>query len=165
MHQFRRLGSAAMALLVLSASHVAAAPKTPQAAAAAAQASPGLIAALSKEIGATPEQAAGAAGALFSVARARLTPGEFSQVSAAVPGMDALLKAAPPAITGSAPIVTTGLTGRAASAGGTLGAAAMGFSQLGLKPDAIGKAVAVLTAFVNQSGGAGVGSLLAGALK
>jgi predicted HD phosphohydrolase len=34
----------------------------------AAKASPELVGALSKEIGATPEQAAGAAGALFGVA-------------------------------------------------------------------------------------------------
>ena len=39
------------------------------------------------------------------------------------------------------------------------------FSKLGLKPDMVAKAVPVLTSFVNKSGGAGVGSLLAGALK
>src|SRR5688572_136931 len=62
--------------------------------AAAAKASPDLVGALSKEIGGTPEQSAGAAGALFNVARSRLKPEEFSQVAAAVPGMDSLLSAA-----------------------------------------------------------------------
>src|SRR5262245_52062948 len=62
--------------------------------AAAAKASPELVNALSKEIGASPEQAAGAAGSLFSVAKSRLKPDEFSQVAKAVPGMDALLSAA-----------------------------------------------------------------------
>src|SRR5688500_1024200 len=61
------------------------------AAAAAAKASPALVEALGKEIGASPEQAAGAAGALFGLAKSRLKPEEFSQVATAVPGMDALL--------------------------------------------------------------------------
>jgi Protein of unknown function VcgC/VcgE (DUF2780) len=67
------------------------------AAADAAKASPDLVNALSKEIGATPEQAAGAAGALFNVAKSRLKPEQFSQIAAAVPGMDSLLSAAPAA--------------------------------------------------------------------
>ena len=73
--------------------------------AAAALASPELVGALSKELGVNLEQAAGAAGTLFGVAQSRLKPEEFSQVSNAVPGMDALLKAAP---TGGAAIGTTG---------------------------------------------------------
>ena len=56
------------------------------AAADAAKASPELVTALSKEIGGTPEQAAGAAGALFNVAKSRLKPEQFSQVAAAVLG-------------------------------------------------------------------------------
>src|SRR5262245_49520831 len=67
------------------------------AAAAAVKASPDLVSALSKEIGSSPEQAAGAAGALFGVAKSRLKPEEFSQISAAVPGMPTLLSAAPAA--------------------------------------------------------------------
>ena len=87
----------------------AAAPQKPPApseeAKAAVSASPQLVGELAKEIGATPEQAAGAAGALFGVARSRLKADEFSQVADAVPGMDALLRAAPAA---GAPIGTTG---------------------------------------------------------
>ena len=60
----------------------------------AAKASPELVGALSKEIGATPEQAAGAAGSLFGLAKSRLKAEDFAQVSKAVPGMDSLLKAA-----------------------------------------------------------------------
>jgi tetratricopeptide (TPR) repeat protein len=59
------------------------------------QASPELVAAVSKEIGATPEQSAGTAGALFGIAKSKLAPNQFSQVAQAVPGMDLLLKAAP----------------------------------------------------------------------
>ena len=141
----------------------------PQAAAAkAAAASPELIGALSKEIGATPEQAAGAAGALFGVAKSRLKPDEFAQVASAVPGMTALLNAAPAA---GAATGTTGTSGAASalsqvtkSAGG-LASATSAFTKLGLKPELVAKAVPVLTTFVSKSGGANVGSLLAGALK
>jgi hypothetical protein len=132
MTRYRWAGIAGIVLLLMSAAHVAAsAPAAPQAAAAAAvKASPELIGALSKELGATPEQAAGAAGSLFGVARSRLEPEEFSQVAAAVPGMDDLLKAAP-AGGGRSPVGTSGLSGLAGAAGGLAGAAAA-FSQLGL---------------------------------
>ena len=127
----------------------------PAGAAAAVKASPDLVGALSKELGSTPEQAAGAAGSLFGVAQSRLKPEEFSQVSKAVPGMDALLKAAPSAGAMSA------LGGSASG----LASAASAFTKLGLKPDMVAKAVPILTSFVSKSGGASVGNLLAGALK
>jgi hypothetical protein len=79
----------------LAAGAAAQSAATGQAASAAAQASPELVGALSKELGATPEQAAGAAGSLFGLAKSRLSADDFSQVAKAVPGMDALLKAAP----------------------------------------------------------------------
>jgi len=132
-----------------------------QPASAAAKASPELVAALSKEIGATPDQAAGAAGALFGVAKSRLKPEEFSQVAKAVPGMDTLLKAAPKAGGDATGQALSKLGGSASS----LATAASAFSSLGLSPDLVGKAVPVLTSFVSKSGGANVGSLLAGALK
>jgi uncharacterized protein VcgC/VcgE DUF2780 len=132
------------------------------AASAAAQASPDLVGQISKEIGATPEQAAGAAGALFNVAKSRLNAGEFAQIAKAVPGMDALLKAAPAigGVTG-----TSGALSQLGGAAGSLSTAASAFTKLGLKPDLVGKAVPILTSFVTKSGGADVGSLLAGALQ
>jgi Protein of unknown function VcgC/VcgE (DUF2780) len=123
-------------------------------AAAAVKASPDLTAQLSQEIGGTPEQAAGAAGALFGLAKTRLKPEEFSQVSKAVPGMDSLLKAAP----------ALGAMSQIGAAGGLAGVASA-FSKLGLKPELVSKAVPILTSFVTKSGGANVGSLLAGVLK
>jgi hypothetical protein len=127
------------------------------AATAAVNASPDLTAALSKELNATPEQSAGAAGALFGVAKTRLKPAEFLQVSNAVPGMAQLLNAAP-AMGGA------GKSNPLAQVGG-LAAAASAFSKLGLSPSLVAKAVPVLTSFVSKSGGADVGKLLAGALK
>jgi hypothetical protein len=138
------------------------APPPTAEATAAAKASPELVTALSKEIGATPEQAAGAAGALFGVAKSRLKADEFSKIASAVPGMDSLLKAAPAA---GAVAGTSGSLSQLAGSAGVLASAASAFSKLGLKPDMVAKAVPVLTSFVSKSGGANIGSLLAGALK
>lgn len=156
------LGLAALLLLTATAAAAPAGDDRTQAGAAkaataAAQSSPELVQALSKEIGATPEQAAGAAGSLFSVAKSRLSPADFSQVAKAVPGMDSLLGAAPAA--GGSSI------SQIAGAAGGLATVASSFTKLGLKPEMVAKAVPVLTSFVTKSGGANVGSLLAGVLK
>lgn len=138
-------------------------------AAAAVKASPDLVNALSKELGGSPEQAAGAAGSLFGIAKSRLSAADFSKVASAVPGMDSLLAAAPaaePAKSSANPIGTAG--GALAQLGGSaagLASAATAFSKLGLKPELVAKAVPVLTSFVTKSGGADVGNLLAGVLK
>ena len=136
--------------------------QAPAAASAATSASPELVGALSKELGATPEQAAGAAGRLFGIAKSRLKPEEFSQVAAAVPGMDSLLKAAPKA---GGSVGTSGALSQLGGSASGLAAATSAFQKLGLSPEMVGKAVPVLTSFVTKSGGANVGTLLAGALK
>jgi len=148
------LGLAALAALVFSTNAFAG-----QAAAKAVKASPDLTAQLAKELGSTQEQAAGAAGALFGVAKSKLSAGDFSQVSKAVPGMAALLGAAPS--TGGS---SNALSQLAGSAGG-LAAAASAFSKLGLSPDLVSKAVPVILQFVTKSGGANVANLLSGVLK
>ena len=140
------------------------APAATEEAAAAVKASPDLVNALSKELGSTPEQAAGAAGSLFGIAKSRLKADEFSQVTKAVPGMDSLLKAAP-ALSSAVGTTGAGALGQLAGSAGGLASAASAFSQLGLKPEMVAKAVPILTSFVSKSGGAGVGSLLAGVLK
>jgi hypothetical protein len=96
------------------------------------------------------------------VAKSRLKADEFTQVSKAVPGMDSLLKAAPAL---SSAVGTAGALSQVAGSAGGLASAASAFSQLGLKPEMVTKAIPVLTSFVSKSGGAGVGSLLAGVLK
>lgn len=124
-------------------------------------ANPELVGSLAKEIGATPQQAEGAAGALFGVAKQKLPAGDWSKLSSAVPGIDGLLKAAPAMGAGGA----GGAAAAAAGVAGGMGSAAAAFSKLGLKPEMVAKAVPVLTQYVTKSGGAGVGSLLAGVLK
>ena len=129
-------------------------------------ASPDLVAALAKNLGSTPQQAEGAAGALFGLAKSRLKPADWSKVAGSVPGMDGLLNAAPAVSTG-----TTGTKGfgvpplPGAAAVGGLSSVAAAFTKLGLTPDMAVKAVPVLTSFVTKAGGPAVGQLLAGALK
>ena len=164
--QSLRVGCAALLALAItggiSGRAASAQAFSTDAARAGAQASPELVAALSKEMGTTPEQSAGAAGALFGVAKSKLAPNDFSQVSNAVPGMDVLLKAAPAA--GGA-IGTTGVVSQLGGSAGNLAGAMAAFSKMGLKPELVAKAIPILTSFVTKSGGANVGSLLASVLK
>lgn len=134
-----------------------------QKASAAVKASPELVGALAKELGSTQEQAAGAAGALFAAAKSSLKPGDFSRIANAVPGMTALLDAAPSLDTGSGGLGAVAKV--AGTKGSALATAASAFSKLGLKPDLVSKAIPVLTSLVTKSGGADVGRLLAGVLK
>ena len=146
--------------MVLSAVVVAAQPAPPD---LSKSANPELVGSLTKELGATPQQAEGAAGALFDVARQKMPAAEWTKVSGAVPGMDALLKAAP--VSGGAGAGGAAAAGAMAKAGGSLGAAAAAFSKLGLKPEMVAKAVPILTQYVSKAGGADVGASLAAALK
>ena len=123
-------------------------------------ANPELVGALAKELGSTPNQAEGAAGSLFGVAQSKLSPADWAKVSGAVPGMAGLLKAAPATSSGSGAAALAGAAGL-----GNLAGAASAFSALGLKPELVMKAVPVLVNFVTKSGGANIGSLLAGVLK
>jgi hypothetical protein len=164
MARYSCLAIACVLLIVVSATEGFAQSAAQTAAATAVKASPGLVDELSKQMGATPEQSAGAAGALFGLAKSRLNADQFSQVAGAVPGMDSLLKAAPTGGGGGGLGAAAGLSQLGGSAGG-LASAATAFSQLGLSPDMVSKAVPVLVGFVTKSGGSNVGNLLAGALK
>jgi hypothetical protein len=147
-------------VLVLALATVSLAAQGGQQDALAKSANPELVGALAKELSATPAQAEGAAGSLFSVAKSRLSADDWSKVAGSVTGMDALLKAAPADAVG-----TTGGLGAMAGKAAGLAGAANAFAKLGLQPDMVGKAVPILTSFVSKSGGADVGRLLAGALK
>jgi uncharacterized protein (DUF697 family) len=117
---------------------------------------------LTKGLSITPAQATGGAGALFSVAKSRLSPAEFGKIAAVVPGMGSFLKAAPS--TGH----TSGLSALTASLPSNVAgpaSAATAFQKLGLSPDMAGKFMPILTSFVQSKGGANVASLLSGALK
>jgi hypothetical protein len=129
-------------------------------------ANPELVGALAKELGATPQQAEGAAGALFGAAKTKMPAADWAKVAAAVPGLDGLLKAAPAASAsgGGNAGAAAGALAMAGGGGGLAGATAA-FTKLGLKPEMVAKAIPILTQYVTKSGGANVASLLAGALK
>jgi hypothetical protein len=145
------------------------APHT-EALSAAVKASPELVTGLAKELGSTPEQAAGAAGLLFGIAKSLLKPEDFAAVAKAVPGMDALLAAAPrdalPAAT-----LAPGFAGSSPSTPGTtmampdMASAVAGLSKLGIKPEMIAKAVPFLSGYLKKYGGDAVGGLLGGVFK
>jgi len=128
-------------------------------------ASPELVSQLTKALSISPAQASGGAGALFGLAKSRLSPADFGKVAASVPGIDGLIKSAP---AGSAAEGVPGLSGLEGSLPGGLGGLASvagSFHKLGLSPQMAEKFIPVLTKFVQSRGGASTASLLAGALK
>jgi hypothetical protein len=125
-------------------------------------ASPELVGQLTKGLSITSQQATGGAGALFSLAKTKLSPADFKKVASVVPGMDSFLKAAPSTSGGSE---LSALAGSIAGNAGGLASAASAFQKLGLSPEMVGKFVPILTQFVQTKGGANVASLLSGALK
>ena len=126
--------------------------------------SPELVGQLTKALSITPAQASGGAGALFSLAKSKLSPADFSKVASAVPGMESLLKSTPAA--SSASSATSGIPGLSSLGGlGGLASVAGKFQKLGLPPEMVAQFVPILTKYVESKGGSGVASLLAGAVK
>ncbi len=124
-----------------------------------------LVDALVQQLGVTPAQAQGGAGALFQAAKSRMTDEAFSTVSESVPGMDQLLATAPQS--GASSGLAGGLSSLAGDQAGSLGSLASlasSFQQLGLSSDMVTKFVPVMVDYVKQSGGEVAASLLSTAL-
>ena len=184
---FRRLSRVTVCTIVGLLASATAAPaqgdlKMPQAESlsAAAKASPELVQGLAKELGSTPEQAAGVAAVLFGVAKSFLKPEDFATMSKAVPGMDALVAAAPPGVVKTpgapaTPPVSTFTPGIASSSSSTstmnmassdgMTSAIAGLSKLGIKPEMLLKAVPFLTGYLKKYGGTALESLLGSLFK
>ena len=154
-----------LALLVALSPAFAHAQETAAPPAAAAEptveqtASPEIVGELVKETGVTPGQAQGAAGALFGVAKSKLTAADFAKVAGAVPGMEGLLKAGTP---------TDPKLAALGALGGNLGSMASALSvmsKLGIKPEMVAKMAPALIKVMQSKGGAEVAKLLAGVLK
>lgn len=153
-------------------------PAQAEALSSAVKASPELVQGLAKELDSTPEEAAGAAGAIFGIAKLLLKPEDFAAMSRAVPGMEALLAAGPPGVVGTSGAQPMGLgptPGFASSSSSTPALtaapvdgnawAASDLSKLGIKPEMIAKAVPFLSGYLKKHGGAALGSLLGGVFK
>jgi Protein of unknown function VcgC/VcgE (DUF2780) len=150
------------ALLICSLFLAPGAPTYAQTSGATSAGASALVGQLSKQLSITRTQARGGAGSLFSLAKSRLTSDEFSKISAAVPGMSGLLKAAPQtggnselsALEGNLP----GNMGRMAEVAGA-------FNKLGLSPSMAGKFLPIMTKFVESKGGQSTAALLEKGLK
>lgn len=127
----------------------------------------GLVNLLVQKLGITKQQAQGGAGALFNLAKEKLSPQEFGQVAGTVPEMDGLLQASPQKSEGltdmmgkGSSLFGGGLEQKADSAMNVTSA----FTQLGMSPDMVNQFVPVILDFVQSKGGDTVKNLLAGAL-
>jgi len=101
-----------------------------------------LVGQLTKGLSITRTQARGGAGTLFALAKSRLSAEEFSKVSAAVPGMNGLLKAAPALGEHSE---LSSLESSLPGGMGRMAEAAEAFHKLGLSPEMAGKFLPVMT--------------------
>jgi hypothetical protein len=120
-----------------------------------------LIGLLTSQLGVTGSQAKGGAGLLLGVARDRLSAGQFSELTRALPGLDSLLGAAPQGGGGLMGMLGKAVGGQA----GDLATLAGGFSKLGMDTGMIQKFIPVIMSWVQQQGGAGAMALLQQALK
>lgn len=113
---------------------------------------------LMQQTGVTQAQAEGGAGAMFQVAKQRMTDQAFGQLSQAVPGMDGLLAAAPQR--------QSSLGGLAAEALGndsTVGSAVSlvsAFQQLDMSQGMATQFTPVVVDYVKQKGGPELANLL-----
>jgi hypothetical protein len=106
----------------------------------------GLTGLLMQQLGVTQPQAEGGAGALFQLAKSRMSAGNFTALSNSVPEIPALLAAAPAA----SPIGEGGMAGT--------------FLQLGLTPDMVQKFIPIVVQFVENSSGGTVAAAFKSAL-
>jgi hypothetical protein len=152
---------------------------------AAAKASPKLVKELAKELGSTPEQAAGAAGVIFGVAKSLLKQEDFAKIAKAVPawtpcllphrrrtrwrpsinrpGLRFVVHARFHVIVVDVAVNARNGDGRRAERNG------IGDGRIvearDFKPETLLKAVPFLSGYLKKLGGADVGGLLGGVFK
>jgi hypothetical protein len=122
----------------------------------------GLVSMLVNKLNVTETQAAGGAGAIFSAAKSKMTPDDFTKVSKALPGIDALMAAAPSS--GGANGLSSVLGGFSGSAG-QLADLAGAFGKLGLESTMVGKYVDIILQYADSEAGQAVKTLLEKALR
>ena len=129
-----------------------------------------LVQQLVSSLGVQEEQATGGAGLILKLAQDKLG-GEFGQVASVIPGVDALLGAAPAQQSGGGMMGALGgmaagmIGGDQGAALGSLMSLAGGFSQLGMSGDMVTKFFPIILNFVQQKGGAEIAGILSKALQ
>ena len=126
----------------------------------------GLTDMLVQQLGVTPTQASGGAGAVFQLAKSKMQSAAFEKLSSSVPGMSGLLAAAPPMnpAGGGLSALANNVPGMGGSSAGNMVGLASSFQQLGLGPDMVQKFVPVVMQYVQGTGGGAVSSMLQSAL-
>jgi hypothetical protein len=130
---------------------------------------PGLVQSLTKQLGVTPAQATGGAGAIFSLAKTNLSAEDFAKIAGVVPGMNGFIQAAPkqPAdgAASSAASALGPLTG-GSSAGAAGGLLSLGgsFKSLGLSPQMASQFAPVIQQYLSHKGGGGIASIFSKAV-
>lgn len=127
----------------------------------------GLVNVLVDQLGINSQQAMGGVGSIFSLARQRMSPADFMQLSGSVPDMDQYLSEVPQS-SGSSSSSWLGnaadLIGDQANGLGRLAALAGSFQTLGMDTNMISQFVPVVLDYVQGQGGPGAMSLLQSAL-
>jgi hypothetical protein len=125
---------------------------------------PELVGMLTKGLKIKPDQAIGGAGALFGMAKTKLSPGDFTKVADVVPGLDGLLGAAPKPAGGATDMLSS-VGGMLPGKAGSIASMAGSFKSLGLSPDMAAKFVPIMSKYVQAKGGSDIAGLLTGVLK
>lgn len=121
---------------------------------------------LVSQLSVSQQQALGGAGALFQVAKQNMEPQAFSTLSQSVPGMNAMLAAAP---TPSDPISSlagslSSMMGDTDNTLGTAASLATSFKELNLSPEMVGQFIPIMTEYVKNTSGQVTANLLQAAL-
>jgi len=121
----------------------------------------GLTNALVSQLGVTQQQALGGAGAIFQVAKAKMAPQAFNNLSQSISGMPEILAAAPQ--------VSQPLPGAPSvnGVGGTvhsMASLASSFQQLNLSPSMVNQFIPVVVDYVKNASGPMTANLLQSAL-
>ncbi len=126
-----------------------------------------LVDTLVKQLGVTSTQATGGSGALFQIAKAKMTESAFSQLSQSIPEMNGILAAAPKTQTASA--TNNLLSGLAAASGNStlINAASLvnTFQKLDLSKEMIAQFTPIVINYVKQNSGEVTANLLQAALS
>lgn len=115
-----------------------------------------LLSALSGQLGVTPNQAAGGTGALLGLAKNKLDPSQFSELSKSIPGLDQL--AGNSELMGQAGSLLGNATGSSAGLGSMMGnASSMAdvrktFSALGMNSDMVNQFAPALLDYFGKQG-------------
>ncbi|NJN72759.1 MAG: DUF2780 domain-containing protein [Limnothrix sp. RL_2_0] len=127
-----------------------------------------LIQLLTSQLGVSEEQAKGGSGLLLKLAKEKLDSGEFDKVKESVPGIEALLSAAPDSGAGGMAATLGGLASSFGGSAGQLGALASlagGFKSLDMDAGMVSKFIPIIMSFVQSEGSDTAKQLLEQAMK